>query len=243
MTPTGPTEAVSLYTGDEYARQHPTWHLEDAPHKAANLMPGVRAILAKRPADVVRVADVGAGVGGVGVHLKRLAEAEFPGTRIDLTAFEISPEATRRARKLFPDLRIEQKFLTESDGPFDAVILADVLEHLENPWELLRTTRAASAHLLLNQPLLENFSTFRHADYRGQRETWGHIAFFNYRSFLDMALASGWRPLKADLVAPWEMAGATGGTGLVKRMLVRRARLMSSFFMSGFYLIGAFEHC
>jgi hypothetical protein len=67
---------------------------------------------------------------------------------------------------------------------------------------------ATNIHLLRHQPLLESFSTFRHDAYRIQRDSWGHVAFFNYRSFCDMASATGWRPLRADLVAPWEMAGA-----------------------------------
>jgi hypothetical protein len=233
--------AVGLYTDGKYAQDHPTWHLEDAPTKAGNMMPGLRAVIKKLSGDTLRIADVGAGVGGVGINLKKMVQEEFPNLKVELSAFEIAGDAVKRGRELFPDLVFHQKFLEKSDGPFDAVVLADVLEHLENPWELLRICRAASSHLLVNQPLLENYGTFKHNAYQNQRDQWGHIAFFNYRSFNDMALATGWKPLCTSLLAPWEHFGRKGKASFIKRIFVSRARVTSSFFISGFYLSGAFE--
>ena len=115
-----------------------------------------------------------------------------------------------------------------------------MLEHLENPWEMLRLARKVSRFLIVRQPLLDNFGLFRHDKYFAQRQGLGHIAFFNYRSFLDMSDATGWTPSTVSLAAPWEM-GVPGGVFLPAKKLLRKAAPMAaSFLLEGFYAIGLF---
>jgi SAM-dependent methyltransferase len=240
MIPTATKSALQQYTDGDYANRHPDWHVNDAPNKAADMLPGLLAIADDLKTSSIRVADVGAGVGGVVIDLKKRLEAARPGCSMEIVAFEIAPECVSRARELFPNLDMRQKLLEASDGPFDVILFADVLEHVENPWELLRTARAATKYILVRQPLLESFSTFRHNNYRNQFNEWGHIFFFNHRSFLEICRQSGWHPLKIDLVAPWELH-PPARPNIIKRSLLRMNRLMCSYFMSGFYLNGAFK--
>ena len=86
-----------------------------------------------------------------------------------------------------------------------------------------------------------NFSTFRHNNYSGQRETWGHISFYSYRFFLDMAATTGWEPLHLDLLAPWELAGAASPGGFIQNLIIKMNRVTASYFISGFYLNGVFR--
>ena len=239
--PAATQEARELYEGGEYAARHSDWHLADAPDKARDLMPGLRAVVKDLGGGRLRIADVGAGVGGVLVELTRLAREEFAGIELDATAFEFAPEPVKMAREKFPDLRIHQRLLQADDGPFDVVVLADVLEHLENPWELLRLVGRVSKYLLVRQPLLESLGCFRSNGYANQRETWGHIGFFNVRSFRDMLAATGWAPLKTDLVAWWELSGKQPCRNPLKRMLVRWNRELASILISGFYFNGALK--
>jgi hypothetical protein len=236
---TGPT--ARLYTDGEYARKHPAWHLPDAPAKAKDLTLGLAELLQRLPGERLRLADVGAGVGGVLHEVIEVVRKLDPEVHVDPVGFEISQQAVMAAGQLFPGLPIRCKFLEASDGPFDVVLLVDVLEHVENPWELLRTARATSRFLLVRQPLLECFSTFRHDNYSCQREEWGHIGFFTGRSFLDMAAATGWIPVKAGLIAPWELATSISRGGWPHRALCRLDRTIASYFLSGFYLNGLFE--
>ena len=233
--------ARQLYTDGGYARKHPDWHLPDAPAKARDLAGGLAELLRRLPGKRLRLADVGAGVGGVLTEVVQVVRKLDPEVHVDPVGFEVSHQAVRTAQQLFPDLPMRCKILEASDGPFDVVLLVDVLEHVENPWELLRATRDTSRFLLLRQPLLENFSTFRHDNYLGQREQWGHIGFFTCRSFLDMAAATGWFPVKADLMAPWELATSGKRGGWPQRALCRLDRVSASYFLSGFYLTGLFE--
>jgi hypothetical protein len=120
-------------------------------------------------------------------------------------------------------------------------MLVDVLEHLENPWEMLRTVRTNSRYLVVRQPLEEGFPMFRHKSYARQRERLGHVGFFNWHSFLDMASATGWQPLEAKLLAPWELHCYRRHRPCLKSLLVRFNRPIMSHFISGFYMIGAFK--
>ena len=194
--------------------------------KARDLCDPIRAVISQitsgKRASTLRLADVGAGVGLVLTELVAMIRARWPEIAVVPTAFEISPEAAATARARNPTLDVRQKLLVPEDGPFDAAMLVDVLEHVENPWELLRTVRSASEYLVVRQPLQGNFSRFRHDNYGDQRRQWGHIGFFNYRSFVDMAAACGWQPLHLKLLAPWELAtdhprrGSLSGRVLLK---------------------------
>jgi hypothetical protein len=230
--------APDKYLSGDYAERHPGWHLNDAEIKARELLPGVTA-LARKVRDPV-IVDVGTGVGGVPAALQRMLP-DVGGSRPRLIGFEIAEYAVRKGRELFPDLDLQHRALEATDGPFDATMFADVLEHLENPWEMLRRARGASRHLLVRQPLLDNFGLFRHDKYRKQRETLGHISFFNYRSFIDMAAAAGWRPHTVAIVAPWQMGVRCGPLRPAKQLLARLAPETTSFLLEGFYLTGLFE--
>jgi SAM-dependent methyltransferase len=236
------TRSIDLYTSGDYALKHQNWHLEDAPNKASDIMPALLAVVESRRSQTLRIADIGAGTGAVIVEVvKRLSQTE-KNLRVDAVGFEISPFAVQTGGKLFPDLDLREKFFESSDGLFDLVLFIDVLEHLENPWEILRTAHDASQYMIVRQPLLDNFSTFRHDNYCNQRDHWGHIAYFNYRSFMDMTKATGWKPLKVDLLASWELSENRGKRFSPIHYLFNKVnRLMASYFFSGFYLNAAFE--
>lgn len=226
------------YTDGDYAARHPDWHILDAEVKANALLPYVKALaeLCSNPL----ICDVGTGVGGVPAALTRMfssAEASRP----RYVGFEPSEYAARRGRKMHPGLEIRNKPLEELDGPFDATLFVDVLEHLENPWEMLRLARRVSRYLLVHQPLLDNFGLFRRNKYEQQRRDLGHISFFNHASFVDMTAATGWRPYALALIAPWQTGVAGGPLLPVKRLLRRVAPEATSFMLEGFYLDGLFE--
>lgn len=231
-----------LYTGGDYAKKHPDWHLEHSPAKAKDLTPGLLAAVDLAGKSTFRLGDIGAGTGAVLDAAMKVLKTERPKVELEGVGFEISPDAVQLAATHFPHLTVRQKFFEGSDGPFDAVMFVDVLEHVENPWDLLRSARQASATMLVRQPLLDGFSTFRHRNYEHQRTHWGHISYFNFRSFMDMAGACGWKPLKVDLVAPWDLATTPNreGATFLNRSITRWNREMASFILSGFYLNGAF---
>lgn len=97
-------------------------------------------ILELVPAGAKRVLDVGCASGALGKEIK----AKHPGTIVHGIERADAPLAAAQANldRVFPaDL---EKGIPELDGPYDVIIFGDVLEHLVDPWNLLR---ALSAHL------------------------------------------------------------------------------------------------
>jgi len=234
--------AEELYASGDYGRRHDGQDIADAPYKVQDIEPALLAVADAMPGPQLRLADVGCGVGAV-LHgaIDRLRVLR-PAMGVSGIGFDLDPYVIEVGRKQFPALDLRNKLVESTDGPFDAIMLVDVLEHLENPWEMMRTVRQLARFVIVRQPLLENLSTFRHRNYRGQRLQWGHIAYFSYYSFLDMAEATGWRPHHLHLAASWELAqNVRERVSPLTRILVRANRALASYVVSGFYLNGTFE--
>lgn len=240
------SESLSKYTDGEYLAENPTWHAEGSADKAEDLIVLMKGVVthhhAKSGSGTFSFADIG---GGAGLVCRSLCEGlvnEFPEIKFRPAIYEVAPQAARMSRENNPDVPVFEKLMQENEARYNGVLFVDVLEHIENPWESLRIARTNADYLIVRQPLLGNFPRFRHRDYEGQRKQWGHISCFNYWSFIDLAKATGWEPMTLSLLAPWELSGAKRGVPtFFKRFLTHQNRIMSSFFMDGFYLLGAFK--
>jgi predicted TPR repeat methyltransferase len=88
------------------------------------------------PRDATRILDLGCSTGLLGAALKQRQGAMVVGVEL-LPAY--ASEAERRLdRVVVSDV---ERFLSTplpSEGPFDCIIAADVLEHLVDPWTALR---------------------------------------------------------------------------------------------------------
>jgi methionine biosynthesis protein MetW len=110
------------------------------------------------PAGARRVLDVGCGGGALGAALRTERGVEVVGV-------ELAPVAVERA-----SARLDRVIETDLDalaalpadaGEFDAVVLADVLEHLRDPARLLRALRpslAPGATLVISIPNVKHWS-------------------------------------------------------------------------------------
>ena len=93
-----------------------------------------------------RVLDLGCGLGG---YSKALAERDF-----DVVALDVNPEYVERARSLGVAAELyDGKRLPLDDDSVDTVFLFEVIEHLDDPVELLREARrVARRTVLLSTP-------------------------------------------------------------------------------------------
>jgi 2-polyprenyl-3-methyl-5-hydroxy-6-metoxy-1,4-benzoquinol methylase len=148
-----------------------------------------------------RLLDVGCGEGS---WAPRLREA---GAR-ELVALDPSAEAIATARERYDAAvvgTIEGATLQELGGErFDVLIVADVLEHLVDPWQALRTLRAWAAPdalLAVSVPNMRFYRLVGNLVTRGEFEyerygvrDWTHLRWFTRRSLARMLQASDWEP-------------------------------------------------
>lgn len=172
-----------IYNDGSYLATNPTWHVEDSPWKAAQIL----KMLKRNSLEPHTVADVGCGAGEI---LRQLSGA-LPGvTRF--SGYEVSEHALQLCRRLESErIRFFQKAAPGEDEVFDLLLVIDVLEHVDDPVTFLRKLKARSRHFLFRIPLdLSAQSFLQPAVLQVKRQAYGHVHHFNEttaRQFLEAA--------------------------------------------------------
>jgi 2-polyprenyl-3-methyl-5-hydroxy-6-metoxy-1,4-benzoquinol methylase len=148
-----------------------------------------------------RVLDIGCGTGTWAPNL-RLKGAE------EIVGVEFAPEAADRAAPLYDRLLREPveglELCDLTREPFDTIIVADVIEHLVDPWrELRRWTQwvGAGGQLVVSVPNLRHFrivrsllcGRFDYTDSGGVMDR-THLRWFTRASLASELLTAGWAP-------------------------------------------------
>ena len=164
-----------------------------------------------------RLLDVGCGEGSWAPRLRAAGARQ-------LVALDPSAEAIARAGERYDTAivgTIEGTGLAELGGvPFDVLIVADVLEHLVDPWLAMNTLRswaAPGALLAVSVPNMRFYRLVGNLLTRGEFEyerygvrDWTHLRWFTRRSLARMLLASGWEPQR------WVTSNSVKGKLLAK---------------------------
>lgn len=205
-------------------------HAEDTSHRV------LAAWASQRPG--ARVLDLGCSDGHLAAGLRSRGH--------DVTGVDLHPSPGVEQRvDTFVAADLDRGLPEELDGPFDVVVLADVLEHLREPGELL-TALLASGLLAPDGRVLVSVPNFGHwyprlrvalgrfdYDRRGILDA-GHLRFFTRRSFERLVTDTGWSVARRDATGlPLEVAdrgaGAAGvapGTGTGARVVSGIDRLL-----------------
>jgi hypothetical protein len=173
-TMTTTTTTTNLYEGGQYLERNPTWHVEDSPWKAQQVL----KMLRRRDLRPKTVCEIGCGAGEIlrQLHDQMDADARF-------TGFEISPQAHALSRQRSTD-RLEfrlQDPLSETSRPqdaFDMVLAMDVVEHVEDYFGFLRRLKGLGTYKVFHIPLdISAYSAMGPTLMRG-RQAMGHIQYF-----------------------------------------------------------------
>jgi 2-polyprenyl-3-methyl-5-hydroxy-6-metoxy-1,4-benzoquinol methylase len=164
-----------------------------------------------------RLLDVGC---GAGVWASRLREAGAD----ELVGLDPSPAAIELAAARYDTAvvgTIEDTALERLGGErFDVIVVADVLEHLVDPWLAVRRLRdwaAPGATLAVSVPNMRFYRLVGNLVLRGQFEyepygvrDWTHLRWFTRSSLARMLADSGWEPQR------WVNSGSLKGAMLAR---------------------------
>jgi SAM-dependent methyltransferase len=148
-----------------------------------------------------RVLEVGCGEGGNARWLRA------HGAR-DLVGVEVHPESAAQARAVFDHVesRPIEDALQALRGPFDLIICADVLEHLVDPWDIVRRlghVAAPDGEILVSMPNIRYLRALVRiafgAGFRPESEgvfDATHLHFFTKQNIAQLLVDGGWQPLR-----------------------------------------------
>jgi hypothetical protein len=133
------------YIDGTYLKKNPTWDEEDSPYKAEILW----KIINKNNLSPITICEVGCGAGGI---LKCLQD-KFE-ENVIFQGYDISPDAINIAKqKENQKLTFYNQDFLKSNDNFDLIIVADVIEHLEDYFKFLREIKNRGTYFVFNIPL------------------------------------------------------------------------------------------
>ena len=223
------------YCDGDYLSKNPSWHSEDSGWKAQQ----IQKMMRKHELRVDTVCEVGCGAGEI---LRRLHDT-LDGT-IRYVGYEISPQAhALSAAKQTDRLRFELKdLLAERDARFDLVLAMDVVEHVENPFDFLRSLKPKGRSTILHIPLdLSAHAVLRGIPLLRARETVGHLHYFTKDLALRLLAETGY-----EVVDHWYTCGsldlpkrslATAVARVPRRLALRTGADWAVRMLGGFSLL------
>jgi 2-polyprenyl-3-methyl-5-hydroxy-6-metoxy-1,4-benzoquinol methylase len=165
------------YRDGTYLESNPTWGVEDAPWKAAQVL----RMLKKHALRPSSICDVGCGAGHVLNELATLTDARI------LDGYDISPDAAR----FWPDIQTErlhfyqQDFQLRPQRLYDVLLCLDVFEHVQDYIGFLQAIRGGATYKIFHIPLDINAqAVIRMTPILQNRRTFGHIHYFSTETAL-----------------------------------------------------------
>ena len=170
--------SAKTHTDGSYLRKNPTWHAEDANHKAKDII----TLLARNGLRPKTVCEVGCGSGGILDLLSREFEVSA-----QFTGYDISEQALALCRlREKKNLHFILGDFPEEGARFDLVLAIDVLEHVEDYMGFLRRLRSIGTHKIFRIPLNLSVQSVlcKSRPILRARESYGHLHYFTKETAL-----------------------------------------------------------
>lgn len=179
---------MNIYTSNEYFKENPDWHWEDAPYKARE----IAKVLDECEVSFSSAVDVGCGVGRViSILAKKYPVSRFKG-------YDISPGAIEIANREFRSGNVEYfcaDFFSES-GAFDLVLCLDVIEHVPDYIGFLGRLRKKGNLFVFHVPLEMNALHILSNRNIHKKRVGGHLHFFSRATFLSALADAGYEVVR-----------------------------------------------
>ncbi|MBX9896067.1 MAG: class I SAM-dependent methyltransferase [Nitrosomonas sp.] len=178
---------VQMYDDGTYHENNPTWHEEDSPWKAKQII----KIIEKNRLNPQKICEVGCGAGEI---LNQLSL--YFGTDKEFFGYEVSPQAYQLClTKAKPNLTFQlSNLLSEDTEFFDIVLAIDVFEHIEDYFTFLRKLKNKAQYKIFHIPLdLSVQSVLRCSPILKLRRSDGHIHYFTKETALETLNDTGYK--------------------------------------------------
>lgn len=176
---------LNIYNDGTYFEKNPTWHEEDSPWKAKQII----KIIDRNELNPQRICEIGCGAGEI---LNRLSD-EYP--EKNFYGYDISKQAIELCKtKLKPNLNFKHiDLLKENQSCFDVVMAIDVFEHVEDYFRFLRKLRTKGEYKIFHIPLdLSVQTVLRSTPIIKNRKSVGHIHYFTKETALETLKDTGY---------------------------------------------------
>jgi len=167
---------MSIYTSGEYLAHNPTWHAEDSPWKARQIISLLRA----NHLTPDSVCEVGCGAG----EIIRCMASDSPNS--DFVGYDISPQAISRAQdKAGANLSYIEGDALASGTHYDLAMAIDVLEHVDDYIGFARKVKTLADYKIYHIPLDMSVQVLlRVRKLKDLREEIGHLHYFSRETAL-----------------------------------------------------------
>lgn len=168
----------SIYTDEKgrYLNNNPTWHTEDSPWKARQIL----KMIAKNQLPLQSICEIGCGAGEILNQLHQLLPPE-----VTFTGYEISTDALEFCKERAKDrLEFKMQSLYEIETHYDLLLMIDVFEHVEDYFGLIRAAGEKATYKIFHIPLdITVLAVFRNT-LLAPRKSVGHIQYFTKETAL-----------------------------------------------------------
>jgi 2-polyprenyl-3-methyl-5-hydroxy-6-metoxy-1,4-benzoquinol methylase len=176
----------NIYECGAYLDNNPTWHVEDSPWKAKQII----KMISRNNLKANSICEIGCGAGEI---LNLLSRCYTQGTQ--LYGYEISPQAFEICKCKSKE-NLEFRFgnlLEEKNSVFDIAMAIDVMEHIEDVYDFLRKFKDKAKYKIFHIPLEMSVQmVLRSTPIINVRKTVGHLHHFSKDTALAILEEAGY---------------------------------------------------
>jgi len=178
--------AQGIYTEEngEYLKNNPTWHVEDSPWKASQII----KILNRNPINPKSIAEIGCGAGEIlnQLHMSMPNDVSF-------TGYDISSDAIRLTKAREKErLEFKHENFLESNSCFDLLLMIDVFEHVDDYLGFLTISKNKAKNTIFHIPLDISVQAILRNKLMAERNSCGHLHYFMKETALATLVDSGY---------------------------------------------------
>ena len=170
------TKEIYLDENGKYLKSNPTWHVEDSPWKANQIL----KMLERNSIEFTSIVEIGCGAGEIlnQLHQVMSTDKNFIGYDISIDAISLAREREKERLHF-----MHENFL-DINHKYDLLLMIDVFEHVDDYLGFLRACNNKSKYTIFHIPLdIDVLGILRNVPIK-TRKSVGHLHYFTKHTAL-----------------------------------------------------------